>query len=51
MQIIRGTNPDLARAMVEKRRSSAASKHQDKRTKRARTRAAQRGRAVDDQKE
>lgn len=46
-----GQNPDLARAMVEKRRSNAASKHQDKRSKRARTRAAEKERAVRDQKE
>jgi hypothetical protein len=44
-------NPDLARAMQEKRRSNAATTHQDKRTKRARSRAAQKGRAIREQKD
>lgn len=44
-----GANPDLARAMVGKRSSNAAGKHRDKRTKRARTRAAARHRAMKDQ--
>lgn len=39
-------NPDLARAMAEKRRSNAAGKHGDRRTKRIRTRGAQRARAI-----
>lgn len=44
-------NPALTRAMQEKRRSNAATTHQDKRTKRARSRAAQKGRAINEQKE
>ena len=43
-----GANPDLARAMQEKRRSSAAGTHKDRRTKRNRSRAAQRARAIRD---
>lgn len=41
-----GANPALAQAMVEKRRSNAAGKHSDKRTKRARTRSAAKARAM-----
>lgn len=39
-------NRALAVAMVGKRTSNAAGKHADKRTKRARTRATQRARAL-----
>ena len=39
-------NEPLYRAMVELRRSSAASRHQDARTKRARTRSAAKSRAL-----
>lgn len=39
-------NEDLYRAMQEKRRSSAASPHEDRRTKRARTRQADKSRAI-----
>lgn len=39
-------NPELARAMMGKRLSSAASPHKDKRTKRNRTRSTQRSRAI-----
>lgn len=46
-----GANPDLARAMQEKRRSNAATTHQDKRTKRARSRAAIKARVIREQKE
>lgn len=41
-----GANRALAIAMVGKRTSNAAGKHADKRTKRARTRSAQRARAM-----
>lgn len=41
-----GANPARAQAMVEKRRSNAAGKHADKRTKRARTRGAAKARAL-----
>lgn len=44
----KGRNRALALAMVEKRRSGAAGKHQDKRNKRARTRGAQKARAMKD---
>lgn len=43
-----GANPDLARAMAEKRRSNAAGKHRDRRTKRVRSRAAKRAAAIRD---
>ena len=39
-------NPELARAMQEKRRSSAAGTHADRRTRRNRSRAAQKNRAI-----
>ncbi len=39
-------NPALAKAMAEKRRSGAAGTHADRRTKRNRTRAAQRRSAL-----
>lgn len=42
-------NPEYAKAMQELRASSAASPHQDKRTKRVRTRAAALRRSLDDQ--
>lgn len=45
------SNPALARAMQEKRRSNAASTHADRRTKRNRSRAAQKGHAITEQKE
>lgn len=41
-------NLDYARAMAELRRSGAAGKHHDRRTKRNRTRSAQRHRAIRD---
>jgi hypothetical protein len=41
-----GANLALAKAMVGKRSSNAAGKHADKRAKRARTRSAQRARAL-----
>lgn len=41
-----GANPARAQAMVEKRRSNAAGKHADKRTKRVRTRSAAKARAM-----
>lgn len=44
----KGRNKALALAMVEKRRSNAAGKHADKRDKRARTRDAQKRRAMKD---
>lgn len=43
-----GANRAMALAMVGKRTSSAAGKHADKRDKRARTRSAQRARAMRD---
>ncbi len=43
-----GENPSLAAAMLGKRLSSAAGKHKDKRTKRARTRAAAKERQMKD---
>lgn len=43
---IEGRNEALARAMVGKRQSGAAGKHQDKRDKRARTRGAKKVRAM-----
>jgi len=44
-----GANPALAKAMVEKRRSSAAGTHGDRRTKRNRSRAARKARAIKEQ--
>lgn len=41
-------NPEMAQAMRELRRSSAASPHKDSRTKRARTRSAAKNRAQKD---
>jgi hypothetical protein len=41
-----GENFAYAQAMVEKRRSNAAGKHLDKRTRRARTRSAAKARAM-----
>ena len=41
-----GRNEALAYAMVGKRASNAAGKHQDKRNKRTRTRAAKKARAM-----
>lgn len=41
-------NPEYAKAIAELRRSSAAGTHGDKRSKRARTRSAQRSRALAD---
>jgi hypothetical protein len=47
----RGTpNPELHKAMQELRRSSAAQPHQDRRTKRARSRADKLRKAIEDQK-
>jgi hypothetical protein len=43
-----GGNTELAKAMMGKRLSSAASKHHDRRTKRVRTRAAKKQRAIRD---
>ncbi|MFE6967184.1 hypothetical protein ACFVAJ_18885 [Agromyces sp. NPDC057679] len=43
------TNPELAQAMRELRKSSAASPHEDRRTKRARTRSASKARSVAEQ--
>jgi hypothetical protein len=43
-----GANPALAQAMMGKRLSSAASKHQDRRTRRNRTRALRVARAIRD---
>jgi len=43
-----GGNKPLMVAMVGKRSSNAAGKHKDKRDKRARTRSAQRARALKD---
>lgn len=42
-------NLDMTRAMIGKRSSNAAGKHADKRTKRARTRAAATARAIKEQ--
>lgn len=39
-------NKPLMRAMQDKRRSNAAGKHADRRTRRTRSRAAQRARAI-----
>lgn len=39
-------NPELARAMQEKRRSNAAGTHADRRTRRNRSRSAQKQRAI-----
>lgn len=44
----KGSNRPLALAMQGKRRSSAASKHADRRTRRNRSRTAQRTRAIRD---
>lgn len=41
-------NKPLMRAMQDKRRSSAAGKHADRRTRRNRSRSAQRARAIKD---
>lgn len=41
-----GSNPEMAKAMLGKRLSSAAGTHKDKRTKRARTRAAAKARIM-----
>jgi hypothetical protein len=41
-------NEELAKAMRELRRSSAASPHADRRTRKARTRSASKGRAIRD---
>lgn len=41
-------NPELAKAMLEKRMSSATEPHKDKRTKRARTRRAAKQKAIKD---
>lgn len=43
--------PDRVRAVVERRRSSAGSKHGDRRTKRNRDRSTQRRRAIEDAKD
>jgi len=44
------SNPDLARAMRELRRSNAAGTHGDRRTKRNRDRSAQNRNAISEQK-
>lgn len=44
-----GANRALALAMVGKRSSNAAGKHADRRTRRVRTRAAQRARVIGEQ--
>jgi hypothetical protein len=46
--VMPGANPEYARAQAERRRSSAAGKHADRRTRRNRSRQAQRGRAIRD---
>jgi len=45
---IQKASPEQVRARQDRRRSNAAGKHLDKRTKRARTRAAQKARALRD---
>lgn len=44
-------NPEFSRAMHALRMSSATDRHQDSRTKRARTRSAKRARAIADYKD
>lgn len=41
-------NPELAKAMAELRRSSAAGAHKDRRTRKARTRSTARARSIRD---
>lgn len=45
------SNPEYARAMAELRRSNASGTHQDKRTKRKRTRSDSKRKEIDEQGE
>lgn len=49
MNVTKGANPQRVRADQERRRSNAAGKHHDKRTKRNRSRSAQRSNAIKEQ--
>jgi hypothetical protein len=48
---VTGRNEELAAAMQEKRRSNAAGTHEDRRTKRDRSRADQKRNAIRDQED